>query len=748
MISRRFYYALKPFLPWRLRMSMRRFLARRQLAAHAQTWPISESAARVPANWSGWPGNAKFAVVLTHDVESAEGLAKCQRLMQLEMELGFRSSFGFIPEGEYRLPAELRAELERKNFELVVHDLNHDGKLYLSKKVFSEKAKRINCYMRDWNAQGFRAGFMFHNLAWSHQLDIAHDGSTFDTDPFEPQSDGVNTIFPFWVPSGGIDESSSANGRAVRTGFVELPYTLPQDSTLFLLLKEKSPDIWLRKLDWIAAHGGMALINVHPDYLCFKDEKPSSYTFPVSHYVDLLQHIRSKHAGQYVNMLPREVASWVNAKREADAAAGRGYSIPRGLRGKRAAVLLYSTYPADPRPRRAAEAMIEAGMEVDLLCLAENDEEPLEEVVGGVRVYRQRMKRQRTSVWNYFWQYGRFISSSFWFLTRGSMRQKYDVVHVHNMPDVLVFAALVPKLLGTKLILDLHDPMPELMTTIFGASPDSFKIKLLKRLEKWSLGFAHSIITVNECCRKIFSARSCPADKIHVVMNTPDEVIFRARTSPDAAPAPRAKDAPFVIMYHGSLVERHGLDLAVTALGKIRQSIPNAELRVYGQRTPFLDKVLASLETNGLRDAVHYLGARNLNQIVEAINACDLGVIPNRRSIFTEINTPTRIFEYLSQGKPVIAPRAPGILDYFGPDDLIYFELGDVNELAEKMEFAFREPEKVAAIARRGRAIYQLHAWSNERKRLLHVFAETLDANGLPMDADLEAGTANARGAP
>jgi glycosyltransferase involved in cell wall biosynthesis len=179
-------------------------------------------------------------------------------------------------------------------------------------------------------------------------------------------------------------------------------------------------------------------------------------------------------------------------------------------------------------------------------------------------------------------------------------------------------------------------------------------------------------------------------------------------------------------MYHGSLVERHGLDLAVNALGKVRQSIPCAELRIYGQRTPYLEKVLGLVKASDLNNAVHYYGAKNLEQIVEAIGACDVGVIPNRRSIFTELNTPTRIFEYLSQARPVIAPRAAGILDYFGTDDLLYFELGDADDLATKIEYVFREPAAVSTILKRGQGIYLNQRWTCERRRFLSRISDVL----------------------
>ena len=214
MISNRIYYRLKPYLPLSVRMSARRVVAQTQRRIHTETWPVNEAAAQVPANWPGWPQGKKFAFVLTHDVEGPNGLAKCRQVMELERELGFRSSFNFIPEGDYSVSRELREELRQNGFEVGVHDLHHDGNLYQSRSIFSGKAQRINHYLKEWGAAGFRSGFMLHNLEWLHDLNVSYDASTFDTDPFEPQPDGVGTIFPFWVPG-------PANGAGGR-GYVEL----------------------------------------------------------------------------------------------------------------------------------------------------------------------------------------------------------------------------------------------------------------------------------------------------------------------------------------------------------------------------------------------------------------------------------------------------------------------------------------------------------------------------------------------
>jgi glycosyltransferase involved in cell wall biosynthesis len=727
MLRNRVYYRIKPFIPQSLRTVLRRRLASRLRSSIADIWPIMPGSERLPENWPGWPEGKKFAVVLTHDIESAAGVHKCRELMRLERELGFRSSFNFIPEGNYKVPSKLRHELARQRFEVGIHDLKHDGRLFASRREFSRKAMRINRYLRDWNAAGFRSGFMLHKLDWLHELKIQYDTSTFDTDPFEPQPEGRHTIFPFWV--------SKRLARTPGSGYVELPYTLPQDSTLFLLLREQTIDIWIQKLDWIAAHGGMVLVDTHPDYMAFDGTQQKSSEYSVKLYEQFLQYIKSQYAQDYWHALPKEVAAHITAHRAiaetipggrpADATiAPRVLENRWRLRGKRAAVLLFSYYPADPRPLRAAETLAAEGITIDLFCLQQFPSDPKREKINGVNIFRIPLSRQRGGKARYIRQYAAFIARAFMVLARRSVRQRYDLVHVHNMPDALVFSALVPKLLGAKVILDLHDPMPELMQSIFNLPEKTVSVRFLKKLEKWSITFADAVLTVNAACKKIYSGRSCPPEKITVVMNTPDEGVF-----PVLPPQANLRDngnpaRPFTILYHGSLVPRNGFDLAVDALDRVRQSVPNVQLLVCGERTSFFDEVIDAARRRHIDVLIHYLGMKNRREIVEVIDKCDLGIIPNHRNLFTEINTPTRIFEYLSLGKPVIAPKAAGILDYFQNEDLVFFELGNPDDLAQKIEYVYFHPVEVQEIIKRGQKVYLTHQWKEEKRNLLHVASE------------------------
>lgn len=723
MLRNQLYFRLKPVLPAALRRAIRQRVAARIRRRTQKVWPIFPGSERPPEGWTGWPHGSRFAVVLTHDVEGQRGLNHCRLLMQLEAELGYKSTFNFVPDGSYHTPAELRQEMVEKGFEVGVHDLRHDGRLFHSRKAFSRKAAQINSYLKDWGASGFRAGFMLHNLDWLHELDICYDMSTFDTDPFEPQPEGYHTIFPFWVP-----RTASSNGsNGAMEGYVELPYTLPQDSTLFLLLGEKTANIWTSKLDWIAAHGGMVLVNIHPDYIEFEKGNVNRGRYPAALVHEFLSYLSRRYAGQFWNPSAAELAAWYRdsyataQEKMVNSSGCRARSAAvRRLKGKRAAVVLFSHYPSDPRPRRAAEALVAEGVTIDLICLQADRSEARHENVNGVNVTRVPLKRRRSGKLRYAWQYSAFIAISFGHLLTRSLRRKYDFIHAHNMPDVLVFSAIVPKLLGAKVVLDLHDPMPELMETIFNLPPDSLAVRGLKAMEKSSINFADVVLTVNKACKRIYSSRSCPAEKITTVINSPDDRVF---TLQEPCLSGDRDGADFVVLYHGSLVHRNGFDLAVEAIEAVRRRIPQAVLVVCGAQTPFFDAVMHSARARGLEEAVRYMGPKNIHQIVEAIDQCDLGIVPNHRNLFTEINTPTRIFEYLARGKPVIAPRAGGILDYFGEDELIYFELGDACDLARKIEYAYGHPKELEDVVRRGQAVYREHTWTHEKSELINTIA-------------------------
>lgn len=309
MISRKLinniFYCVKPLVPRRLQLWLRSTFIQMTIGSFADSWPILESAATAPKEWCGWPENKKFGLVLMHDVETSLGQSRCVQVTDLEKKYNLRSSFNFVPE-RYTVSAELRHQLVADGFEVAVHGLNHDGKLYRSKELFYKRAEKINEYITEWDAVGFCAPASHHVLEWNYALDVEYDSSTFDTDPFESQPDGVNTIFPFLVSPPQYPNDDYGD----HSGYVELPYTLPQDFYLFVLMKHDNAAIWKKKLDWIAENGGMALLITHPDYMCFGDAKCGFQEYPVAIYEEFLDYVTTKYRHQFWHGLPKDLAAY------------------------------------------------------------------------------------------------------------------------------------------------------------------------------------------------------------------------------------------------------------------------------------------------------------------------------------------------------------------------------------------------------------------------------------------------------
>lgn len=302
MIFTTFFYNIKPIIPRPFQIYLRRRIARARREKYRRIWPIDPQTAASPENWQGWPDNKKFAFVLSHDVDTQKGHDSIPLLLNIEKHFELKSAFNIVPE-RYRISQNIIDYIKKEGFELNVHGLKHDGKLFKSRKIFDERSRKINLYLKQWGSTGFTAPSMICNLQWLHDLDIDHSTCTFDTDPFEPQPFPSKTIFPFLV-------DNPSNKRS----YVELPYTLPQDHALFIILEEKDISIWKQKLAWIVNNGGMALVNTHPDYMNFTGNKFGLEEYPHQLYIDFMEFVKSTYAGQYWHALPNEVCKYIKSK--------------------------------------------------------------------------------------------------------------------------------------------------------------------------------------------------------------------------------------------------------------------------------------------------------------------------------------------------------------------------------------------------------------------------------------------------
>lgn len=222
------------------------------------------------------------AIVLTHDVEEKDGFDFIPKVIELEEKYGFKSSWNIVPY-KYKIDFGIINLIKQNGHEIGIHGYNHDGKLYYSEKIFNERVPYINDALKRFDAVGFRSPQVHRNLVWLQKLDIEYDASCFDYDPFQPFPGGTSSIWPF-----------------IAGKFVELPYTLPQDHTIFYVLKQKDISIWKNKAEWVAKNKGMILIITHPDYLKERNH--------LEIYEELLKFLKTFENAWHC--LPREIAKW------------------------------------------------------------------------------------------------------------------------------------------------------------------------------------------------------------------------------------------------------------------------------------------------------------------------------------------------------------------------------------------------------------------------------------------------------
>ena len=282
---------------------------------------IAQGCDRVPFIWF-WPAGASSCLILTHDVETAAGRDFCSSLMDIDLSHGFRASFQVVPEKRYEVPESFVSEVRTRGFELNVHDLNHDGHLFEEKVEFLRRAKKINEYVKKYEAHGFRAGAMYHNLDWYDAFEFSYDMSVPNVAHLEPQRGGCCTVMPFFV------------GR-----ILEIPLTASQDYSVFHILNDYSIALWKRQIDLIQRRNGLLSFIVHPDYVIQRR--------PRAVYESLLAYLRETCDRNRVwATLPEGVDRWWRARSQMKLIEdGKGYRI-EGPESERACIA-YATLDGD-----------------------------------------------------------------------------------------------------------------------------------------------------------------------------------------------------------------------------------------------------------------------------------------------------------------------------------------------------------------------------------------------------------------
>lgn len=387
------------------------------------------------------------------------------------------------------------------------------------------------------------------------------------------------------------------------------------------------------------------------------------------------------------------------------------------MKKDRIAMVVFSHYPSDPRVRREAEALIEAGMSVDVISLRDVGEPPKERI-NGVKVYRIKIKRKRGSALRYLWEYGCFIVLSFVYLSIRHLIRHYKVVHSHNMPDILVFSTLCPKMSGSKIILDIHDVMPEVYMRKYGI-PESHKIiKALKYLEKVSAKFSDHVITASPFFRQTLIRRSLSPGKCTTIMNLPDSKYFNGTIQPI-----HSHDNKFKIIYPGSLGEIHGVDIAIKAIERVvkETNIP-IEFHIYGGANSERNKLINLTKKLNLESFIFFHSKVSSEELSIIYNSMDVGLIPKRDGIHAQDAMSTKLFEYAAVGLPAIVSRTKSDSLYFNDKMVLFFEPENEKNLADCILKLYQNPQLRQFFSQQMKLLDKKVNWEAEKKRLFAVY--------------------------
>jgi glycosyltransferase involved in cell wall biosynthesis len=393
----------------------------------------------------------------------------------------------------------------------------------------------------------------------------------------------------------------------------------------------------------------------------------------------------------------------------------------------RVGMLVHGYYPLDPRVRREAEALAGAGYEVDVICLRRRGRtsqasEPSRETINGVHVHRLPLERKRGGQLRYFFEYGALTLLGSAKIARLHFSQRFRVVHIHNMPDFLVLAGLLPKWTGAKLLLDVHDPMAELYQAN-GSGRSEWITWLLNWQQKISCQLANKVISVSESMRENLQNKGVSSDKIFIVHNFPERRFFSNR--PEITIWPRHRDH-LTLLYCGTITDHYRLDVAVKALAIASKSIPGLRLRIVGEGNR-INNVRQLARDLNVADRVEFLGTISNEKVPGIMADADIGISTHEAGVFGDLYFSNKILEYISQSLAVISSRTETLVRYIPEDAIFYFQPGNSEEMAAQVLRLWNEPAAVLRSIANAKALIPQYTWENEQHRL-SAFYEKLVA--------------------
>ncbi len=390
----------------------------------------------------------------------------------------------------------------------------------------------------------------------------------------------------------------------------------------------------------------------------------------------------------------------------------------------RVAAVAYTHYESDPRVRREAEALADRGDRVEVFCLASERFGPGSQEEEGVLVHRLAIPRYRgNQASTYARSYSAFWALTQWRLNQAHFSQSFDLVHVHTLPDVMVSAALLPRLSGARVLLDMHDLTPPLYALKFGLSEGSLPVRGLRWLQNAAVAFADAVICVHGAQYELLLRDGVPTEKLWVLMNLPDPKLF----VPVASPMELAPEEPIRLVYHGTVLHRYGVDLMVQAFAEAKKSQPLLQLEIIGGGD-FVGGVQTLAQELGLKEPDFTMTGehRPLAETVARIRHGHLGIVPNRDDQEDSV-LPTKLMEYLALGVPTIASKTRSIERFFPGDEVALFPVGDASALAEQILRLSQDLVARQALVAAGQRWTEQNGWLQERKKLYRLCDRLLE---------------------
>jgi len=406
--------------------------------------------------------------------------------------------------------------------------------------------------------------------------------------------------------------------------------------------------------------------------------------------------------------------------------------VNQGANANRPAACLvrHAPYP-DLHVRRDAETLAQAGYDVTVVALRRPGE-AASEILNGVHVRRLPVEHHRGGLLRYVWEYAAFFVLALLTVAVLHLRRRFRVVEVDNMPDPLVFAALVPKLTGARVIFYVFDNVPDLLAHERGLPPDHRTVRLLALVERLAAAFADRVLVTQETACRVMQARGTPAAKLSVVLNCPDEALFPRRRPRPLAP----RDGSLRIVTHGAVLKRYGIHRLIEAMPRVAAEVPGARADVFGSGEYRAD-LEALAQRLGVADRVRFRGHVPLAELVASIGAADVGYV----GMQCDLMLSNKLMEYVALGVPAVVARWSTYEHYFPDDAVNYFSHDSAADLASTILAVYRDPAAARERAERAAELYGDYRWGVQRQAYLDVYAELAAPPALTADRAIDSRT-------